>query len=220
MPHVNNNLKLKALFEWLSFSIINFVLIFFIPALILSSIPCTQKLGPVIAIKVLAGLVLLVLFVLDFKYFRSITRIVKIITLTFIIFIIYILIMGSIINSSRSKGCDAMVKANMANARVLATLYQEKQGTYAGVCTSKDGILEQMQAAARAFNRKNIPEKGDFIYSQYGASSSTICHDNSMSWAAISSLRNPQTPNAGFCVDYTGAAREATSLPNGATTCP
>ncbi|NCS98905.1 type II secretion system protein [Candidatus Parcubacteria bacterium] len=90
------------------------------------------------------------------------------------------------LNSARSSGEDARVKANLANARAQAELYYNGtgDGDYAGVCTASDGI-------------------GGFISGFTGA----ICNGGDTSEKIGWALSAPLSGDSEFfCVDYTGQA--------------
>lgn len=111
------------------------------------------------------------------------------------------------LNSARSRGADASVKANLANARAEAEIFYDSQSpnTYEGVCGTAlaNSIGDNVGAAASA---------GGATYTANDATvpSTTVaaCHDSSLGWAAAAPLRNPATAGNVWCVDSSGAARE------------
>ncbi len=128
------------------------------------------------------------------------------------------------LNTARAKGADAAIKGTLANARAQAALFYDDNGqTFAGVCINTGGISTMMQSAAEKLNATS-PSVGittdNFAYDASGAVGSVVCHDSIAAWAAISSLKNPTTASAGWCVDSTGASRESTALVADATVCP
>lgn len=91
------------------------------------------------------------------------------------------------LNTARSKGSDAAIKANLANARAQAELYYDEQSpnSYTNVCTSADGILSSVEATEEI-------------------SSSVVCADNGgAGWTLTAEL---DTDGTYYCVDSTGAA--------------
>jgi hypothetical protein len=48
-----------------------------------------------------------------------------------------------------------------------------------------------------------------FVYASGGGAGAAICHDSSTGWMAVVSLKSPVTASAGWCVDSTGASKEA-----------
>jgi prepilin-type N-terminal cleavage/methylation domain-containing protein len=106
------------------------------------------------------------------------------------------------LNTARSKGSDAAVKANMNGIRSQAEIvYDTDNGSYDNVCA--DGVITKQLDAA----------------SQAGAGNATtdVCNDASGAWAASAPLKS-----AGFwCVDSTGSSRSiAATLGSGVTVCP
>jgi prepilin-type N-terminal cleavage/methylation domain-containing protein len=108
------------------------------------------------------------------------------------------------LNTARSKGADANIKANLANSRAQAELYYDAQSpnTYAGVCTSgaANGIYPLISAAATT--------AGQTLAADAATGTTGTCNDAPASgtgWAAEVPLK---TSGAGFyCVDSTGASK-------------
>ena len=94
------------------------------------------------------------------------------------------------LNSARSSGEDARVKANLANARAQAELYYNGvgDGDYVGVCTTTGGIGGFMTGLTAVCNG--------------GDDSSNV------GWAMSAKLSGA---NEFFCVDHTGQATTITS---------
>lgn len=127
------------------------------------------------------------------------------------------------LNSARSKGSDAAIKAAMSGARAQAELFYDEDQTYEAVCTTATtGIGAMVLSAAQKLAAANTvgADATAFAYSAAGAAGSSVCHDSATAWAAITSLKDPATASAGWCVDSTGASKEATSLAASATVCP
>jgi hypothetical protein len=104
-------------------------------------------------------------------------------------------------------------------------LFYDTGATYSTVCASgtTNGIYPIILSAAQKLAAANTPTTAigtGFTYSAAGAANSSVCHDVAGSWAAITSLKNPTTASAGWCVDSTGASKEATALAANATVCP
>lgn len=97
------------------------------------------------------------------------------------------------LNTARSKGADAAVKANLANTRAQAELTYDtvESGTdlvgYDGVCTAIDSALT---AAATA------------------SGGTKFCLDSTTAWAASVPLKTVAAQS--WCVDSTGASKERT----------
>jgi|GEM_PF-1597402 len=109
---------------------------------------------------------------------------------------------GGSLNSARSKGSDAALKSNLANARAEAELYYDaRYNTYEGVCATRGTwiIGDNVSAAANATGKG----KGE-------------CNDTPWEWAASAKLTN----GSYYCVDSTGFAGEARKKLGTATSCP
>ena len=90
------------------------------------------------------------------------------------------------LNTARSKGTDAAIKANLANARAQAELYYDTHSTsYAGLCAASTGIAATIDAAS-------------------DASTDVDCQDGPLGWTLTAALKD--TTQGWFCVDSNGAA--------------
>lgn len=125
------------------------------------------------------------------------------------------------LNSARTKGTDAAIKSAMANSRAQAELFYDAGQTYASVCTAAGGVGPLILNAAQKLLSTNTVgvTATAFVYSAAGAAASSVCHDSATGWAAITSLKGPTTASAGWCVDSTGASKEATTLSAGSVVC-
>lgn len=118
------------------------------------------------------------------------------------------------VNSARTKGIDAAVKANMANARAQAELYYDaNSNSYAGVCgsTAINGVKtinDIVTGAAKAYGLTTI----NSTLATAGTWNTATCHDSATAWAAESPLKASAsgTPSM-YCVDSTGASKTETS---------
>jgi prepilin-type N-terminal cleavage/methylation domain-containing protein len=102
------------------------------------------------------------------------------------------------LNSARSKGADASVKANLANIRPQAEIVYDNAtpNSYAAVCADVTVIAAGASAASAG--------GGTFV-----------CNNAAGAWAASTALKT-----AGFwCVDSTGASKSATAALGSATVC-
>lgn len=126
------------------------------------------------------------------------------------------------LNSARSKGADAAIKASVTNARAQAELFYDAGQTYDAVCTAGTNNIAPMilGAAQKLATAATVgADAVAFAYSASGAAGAAVCHDTALGWAAIVSLKSPATASSGWCVDSTGAAKEATALAANAITC-
>jgi prepilin-type N-terminal cleavage/methylation domain-containing protein len=121
------------------------------------------------------------------------------------------------LNSARTKGTDAAIKSAMANSRAQAELFYDTGQTYAAVCSAAGGVSPLiLNAAQKLASTATVEATAQaFVYNSGGAAATlgdSVCHDSAGAWAAITSLKNPTTANSGWCVDSTGASKEATIL--------
>ncbi len=127
------------------------------------------------------------------------------------------------LNSARNKGSDAAIKAELNSTRAQAELFYDTASTYSSVCTTgTNNISAIMSSVAKKLSSTNTVGSTTqaFSYNSGGGVGSAVCHDSASAWAAIVSLKTPTTASAGWCVDSTGASKEATSLAASTTTCP
>ena len=142
------------------------------------------------------------------------------------------------LNNARTKGADAAIKSNLANARAQAELfYDSNSSKYMGTAGTADDVCASTAAAgspavkgiyasvAAAGNNLGgtTAVGGNTQAFVYGTSSATagavVCHSSSTGWAAIVSLKSPVATNSGYCVDSTGSGKEATALTANSVVC-
>lgn len=125
------------------------------------------------------------------------------------------------LNTARTKGSDAAIKANLANARAQAEIFYDSNtaavNTYTNVCTNGivggvNGIGANIQAASTAAGTGTIVINGA---SQTTATAN--CNSTAAAWAASVKLKNGALYS---CVDSTGASKETTLLPTTVVVCP
>lgn len=126
------------------------------------------------------------------------------------------------LNSARAKGTDAAIKGNLNSARPQAELFYDSGTTYDAVCTAGTNNINAMVLSAGQKLLASQAVGADaqaFVYNASGGTGAAVCHDTAAGWAAIVSLKSPTTASSGWCVDSTGAAKEATALAADAVTC-
>ncbi|MEN9614031.1 MAG: hypothetical protein RLZZ347_338 [Candidatus Parcubacteria bacterium] len=130
------------------------------------------------------------------------------------------------LNTARSKGADAAVKANLANARAQAELfYDSNASSYMGTAASATDVCSSLGlvlgvkgiftnvAAAASTTGATI----DSTAAGTGSATTAQCHATASNWAALAPLKS-----SGFwCVDNTGASKaEPSSLGANVVACP
>jgi prepilin-type N-terminal cleavage/methylation domain-containing protein len=130
------------------------------------------------------------------------------------------------LNTARTKGTDAAIKAAVSGARAQAELFYDTNQSYAGVCaaganTINAQLLNAGEKLSSSFSAINATLATPYAYSATGATAAAVtCHENGSNWAAIASLKSPSAANGGWCVDSTGASKESTALAANAVACP
>lgn len=112
------------------------------------------------------------------------------------------------LNTARSKGSDAAIKANINNTRAQAELfYDSNSNTYTGMCGDAS-ITQQLNAAANAGGGWTVGTGAA------GSATSVVCNAATSTWAIQAPLKN-----GGYvCVDSTGASTStAASVITGGT---
>jgi prepilin-type N-terminal cleavage/methylation domain-containing protein len=128
------------------------------------------------------------------------------------------------LNTARSKGADAAIKANLANLRAQAEIYYDTNSSYGAnalECTvGSDGTVTGTNCTTQLMADTTFLAGLKAAAKSAGA---TLNFNNSASgssaaWAAGVALKNPTTSGNVWCVDSTGKSVERTALGT-ATTC-
>ncbi len=101
------------------------------------------------------------------------------------------------LNTARSKGADAAVKANLNNIRAQAEIYYDTNGNYTAVCS--DTLVSRGVTAAGT-----------------AGGGTGVCNNASGAWAASAPLKT----GSYWCVDSTGNSKTHASALGTATACP
>jgi prepilin-type N-terminal cleavage/methylation domain-containing protein len=113
------------------------------------------------------------------------------------------------LNSARSKGADAAIKANLANIRAQAEIVYDTDGDYDAVCGANS--VTQNATVALAIAAANTASGSTAVCGKPATGVATA-------WAISSPLK---TASSWWCVDSTGASKTATANIGAAVTvCP
>jgi prepilin-type N-terminal cleavage/methylation domain-containing protein len=119
------------------------------------------------------------------------------------------------LNSSRTKGSDAAIKANLANIRVQAAYLYDLWGNYAVDATPTYFALAQCaNTADTLFSNPTIWGQISAAYTAGAGVASTMCYSASGAWAVAVQLKTggiaaDAIPDS-WCVDSTGASKSYT----------
>ena len=103
------------------------------------------------------------------------------------------------LNTARSKGADAAVKANLSGVRAQAEIVYDGASSYAGVCADANVVKAQAAAIAAGANG--------------GA-----CSNAATTWTLWAGLKG--TAADAWCVDNTGTSKQVTKPTVAITVCP
>lgn len=112
------------------------------------------------------------------------------------------------LNTARSKGNDAKVKAQLAGLRAAAEIYYDNNngyGTASNLCTS--GIFADSTSGMLQYTTA----------SNYPNNTTLVCNANSSAYAVQANL---STSGQYWCVDSTGKSKAETAVLGSSTSCP
>lgn len=105
------------------------------------------------------------------------------------------------LNTARSKGANAAVKANLAGIRASAELfYDSNAATYVGICGAGTSITTALSAADAAGGGANSLAGGAYK-----------CFADADSWVAVAGLKALDGTNQVWCVDSAGKSVGSTT---------
>ena len=115
------------------------------------------------------------------------------------------------LNSARTKGADAAIKANLSGIRAQAEIIYDSDSDYDAVCGANS--VTQNTTVAAAITAANSASGGTAVCGKPATGAAGA-------WAISSPLKSTASP-ANWCVDSTGASRAISSAISATTTiCP
>ena len=120
----------------------------------------------------------------------------------------------SSLNTARSKGNDAKIKAQLAGLRAAAEIYYSNNSNYGAAASDLCSAAFFADATSKMLDyttASNYPSP---------ASAGLSCHTSGSAYAVSGALNNTDANNDNWCVDSTGKSKsQANAVANGAYTC-
>ncbi|MFA5932071.1 MAG: type II secretion system protein [Candidatus Paceibacterota bacterium] len=123
------------------------------------------------------------------------------------------------LNTARSKGANAAIKANLANTRAQGAILYDTNSSYTGFCADAT-IAAATKAAATALGVAGGAV--DVTLADAGSATTVNCHlaaDNS-AWAISAGLKVAEGTSVMWCVDSAGKSTGEATFAASATACP
>lgn len=143
------------------------------------------------------------------KSFKSGFTLIELLVVVAIIGVLASVVLASL-NTARTKGADAAVKANLANTRAQAEVFYDGTGnnSYTGVCAVGPGTINAGVLAAVQASMGSTATVGLNALQTAVAVGGAVCNNNATAWAAQALLKG----GGSWCVDSTGASKSEGGL--------